>query len=131
MSLELFWRILPNAESLTSSLFSLPLSPVFPKAVRLESAYAQPQCTRYMVVVSSNGRQDTEESVVLGMDFGSADRFVVTTTACCVCVLQRPTSLEVCVCNIFNSCLFSCSSCTMGLVLPLWSDTLIHLDGDG
>ncbi|XP_014069493.2 protein phosphatase Slingshot homolog 2 isoform X1 [Salmo salar] len=65
-------------------------------AVRLESAYAQPQCTRYMVVVSSNGRQDTEESVVLGMDFGSAD-----------------------------------SSCTMGLVLPLWSDTLIHLDGDG
>ncbi|CDQ58871.1 unnamed protein product [Oncorhynchus mykiss] len=65
-------------------------------AVRLESAYAQPQCTRYMVVVSTNGRQDTEESVVLGMDFGSSD-----------------------------------SSCTMGLVLPLWSDTLIHLDGDG
>ncbi|XP_031646430.1 protein phosphatase Slingshot homolog 2 isoform X1 [Oncorhynchus kisutch] len=65
-------------------------------AVRLESAYAQPQCTRYMVVVSTNGRQDTEESVVLGLDFGSSD-----------------------------------SSCTMGLVLPLWSDTLIHLDGDG
>uniref|UniRef100_A0A6Q2ZLV4 protein-serine/threonine phosphatase n=1 Tax=Esox lucius TaxID=8010 RepID=A0A6Q2ZLV4_ESOLU len=65
-------------------------------AVRLESAYAQPQCTRYMVVVSTNGRQDTEESVVLGMDFSSAD-----------------------------------SSCTVGLVLPLWSDTLIHLDGDG
>ncbi|XP_041731301.2 protein phosphatase Slingshot homolog 2 isoform X2 [Coregonus clupeaformis] len=65
-------------------------------AVRLESAYAQPQGTRYMVVVSTNGRQDTEESVVLGMDFGSSD-----------------------------------SSCTVGLVLPLWSDTLIHLDGDG
>nr|XP_029528802.1 protein phosphatase Slingshot homolog 2-like isoform X2 [Oncorhynchus nerka] len=65
-------------------------------AVRLESAYAQPQCTRYMVVVSTNGRQDTEESVVLGLDFGSSD-----------------------------------STCTMGLVLPLWSDTLIHLDGDG
>uniref|UniRef100_A0A4W5Q792 protein-serine/threonine phosphatase n=1 Tax=Hucho hucho TaxID=62062 RepID=A0A4W5Q792_9TELE len=65
-------------------------------AVRLESAYAQPQCTRYMVVVSTNGRQDTEESVVLGLDFGCSD-----------------------------------SSCTMGLVLPLWSDTLIHLDGDG
>ncbi|XP_007236877.3 protein phosphatase Slingshot homolog 2 isoform X1 [Astyanax mexicanus] len=63
-------------------------------AVRLESAY--PQCTRYMVVVSTNGRQDTEESVVLGMDFSSSD------------------------------CL-----CTVGLVLPLWSDTLIHLDGDG
>ncbi|XP_030633990.1 protein phosphatase Slingshot homolog 2 [Chanos chanos] len=63
-------------------------------AVRLESAY--PQCTRYMVIVSTNGRQDTEESIVLGMDFSSSD-----------------------------------CSCSVGLVLPLWSDTLIHLDGDG
>ncbi|KAI4876264.1 hypothetical protein NFI96_032993 [Prochilodus magdalenae] len=63
-------------------------------AVRLESVH--PQCTRYMVVVSTNGRQDTEESVVLGMDFSPSD-----------------------------------SSCSIGLVLPLWSDTLIHLDGDG
>ncbi|XP_017559907.1 protein phosphatase Slingshot homolog 2b isoform X1 [Pygocentrus nattereri] len=63
-------------------------------AVRLESLH--PQCTRYMVVVSTNGRQDTEESVVLGMDFSPSD-----------------------------------SSCSIGLVLPLWSDTLIHLDGDG
>ncbi|XP_077579063.1 protein phosphatase Slingshot homolog 2 isoform X1 [Stigmatopora nigra] len=63
-------------------------------AVRLESSY--PQVTRYMVVVSTNGRQDTEESIVLGMDFFSSD----------MC-------------------------CTVGLVLPLWSDALIHLDGDG
>ncbi|XP_054610404.1 protein phosphatase Slingshot homolog 2b [Dunckerocampus dactyliophorus] len=63
-------------------------------AVRLESAHAQ--VTRYMVVVSTNGRQDTEESVVLGVDFSPVD-----------------------------------SSCSVGLVLPLWSDTLIHLDGDG
>uniref|UniRef100_A0AAX7THP0 protein-serine/threonine phosphatase n=1 Tax=Astatotilapia calliptera TaxID=8154 RepID=A0AAX7THP0_ASTCA len=63
-------------------------------AVRLESAHAQ--ITRYMVVVSTNGRQDTEESVVLGMDFSPVD-----------------------------------GSCSVGLVLPLWSDTLIHLDGDG
>nr|XP_020441972.1 protein phosphatase Slingshot homolog 2 isoform X2 [Monopterus albus] len=63
-------------------------------AVRLESTH--PQTTRYMVVVSTNGRQDTEESIVLGMDFVSPD-----------------------------------SCCTVGLVLPLWSDTLIHLDGDG
>uniref|UniRef100_A0A3Q0S873 Slingshot N-terminal domain-containing protein n=1 Tax=Amphilophus citrinellus TaxID=61819 RepID=A0A3Q0S873_AMPCI len=40
-------------------------------AVRLESAHAQ--VTRYMVVVSTNGRQDTEESVVLGMDFSPVD----------------------------------------------------------
>ncbi|KAL3042753.1 hypothetical protein OYC64_020637 [Pagothenia borchgrevinki] len=63
-------------------------------AVRLESAHTQ--ITRYMVVVSTNGRQDTEESVVLGMDFSPVD-----------------------------------SSCSVGMVLPLWSDTLIHLDGDG
>ncbi|XP_028277008.1 protein phosphatase Slingshot homolog 2b isoform X2 [Parambassis ranga] len=63
-------------------------------AVRLESTH--PQVTRYMVVVSTNGRQDTEESVVLGMDISPVD-----------------------------------SSCSVGLVLPLWSDTLIHLDGDG
>ncbi|XP_060115108.1 protein phosphatase Slingshot homolog 2 isoform X2 [Heteronotia binoei] len=63
-------------------------------AVRLESTYQNR--TRYMVVVSTNGRQDTEESIVLGMDFSSND-----------------------------------SMCTMGLVLPLWSDALIHLDGDG
>ncbi|CAL8365305.1 unnamed protein product [Lota lota] len=64
-------------------------------AVRLESTH--PQVTRYMVVVSTNGRQDTEESLVLGMDF------------------CPPESL----------------ACSVGLVLPLWSDTLIHLDGDG
>ncbi|XP_053222509.1 protein phosphatase Slingshot homolog 2 isoform X2 [Podarcis raffonei] len=63
-------------------------------AVRLESTYQNR--TRYMVVVSTNGRQDTEESIVLGMDFSCND-----------------------------------SVCTMGLVLPLWSDALIHLDGDG
>lgn len=42
------------------------------QAVRLESIHAQ--VTRYMVVVSTNGRQDTEESVVLGMDFSPVDR---------------------------------------------------------
>ncbi|CAN0335367.1 unnamed protein product [Lampetra fluviatilis] len=64
-------------------------------AVRLESGY--PQRTRYMVVVYTNGRQDTEESIVLGMDFPSRES----------------------------------NTCTIGLVLPLWSDTKIHLDGDG
>uniref|UniRef100_A0A8C9Y2L4 protein-serine/threonine phosphatase n=1 Tax=Sander lucioperca TaxID=283035 RepID=A0A8C9Y2L4_SANLU len=47
-------------------------------AVRLESAHTP--ITRYMVVVSTNGRQDTEESVVLGMDFSPVDRgFSVST----------------------------------------------------
>lgn len=48
-------------------------SPSFLQAVRLESTYQNR--TRYMVVVSTNGRQDTEESIVLGMDFSSNDRY--------------------------------------------------------
>uniref|UniRef100_A0A673ZAB3 Slingshot N-terminal domain-containing protein n=1 Tax=Salmo trutta TaxID=8032 RepID=A0A673ZAB3_SALTR len=43
-------------------------------AVRLESTSYQG--TRYMVVISTNGRQDTEESLVLGMDCSPADRCV-------------------------------------------------------
>ncbi|XP_045441598.1 protein phosphatase Slingshot homolog 1 isoform X2 [Pipistrellus kuhlii] len=64
-------------------------------AVRLESAWAER--ARYMVVVDSSGRQDTEESILLGVDFSSKES----------------------------------KSCTIGMVLRLWSDTKIHLDGDG
>ncbi|XP_006870564.1 PREDICTED: protein phosphatase Slingshot homolog 1 [Chrysochloris asiatica] len=64
-------------------------------AVRLESAWADR--IRYMVVVDSSGRQDTEESILLGVDFSSKES----------------------------------KSCTIGMVLRLWSDTKIHLDGDG
>ncbi|XP_029102066.1 protein phosphatase Slingshot homolog 1 isoform X2 [Scleropages formosus] len=64
-------------------------------AVRLESAWTDR--VRYMVVVYTNGRQDTEENILLGMDFTNKDS----------------------------------KSCSIGMVLPLWSDTKIHLDGDG
>ncbi|KAJ8263659.1 hypothetical protein COCON_G00161160 [Conger conger] len=64
-------------------------------AVRLESAWSDR--VRYMVVVYTNGRQDTEENILLGMDFINKDS----------------------------------KSCSIGMVLPLWSDTKIHLDGDG
>ncbi|XP_063081863.1 protein phosphatase Slingshot homolog 1 isoform X4 [Cavia porcellus] len=64
-------------------------------AVRLESAWADR--VRYMVVVYSSGRQDTEENILLGVDFSSKES----------------------------------KSCTIGMVLRLWSDTKIHLDGDG
>ncbi|XP_023054617.1 protein phosphatase Slingshot homolog 1 isoform X3 [Piliocolobus tephrosceles] len=50
-----------------------------------------------MVVVYSSGRQDTEENILLGVDFSSKES----------------------------------KSCTIGMVLRLWSDTKIHLDGDG
>ncbi|KAK7934115.1 hypothetical protein WMY93_005011 [Mugilogobius chulae] len=52
---------------------------------------------RYMVVVYTSGRQDTEENILLGIDFTNRD----------------------------------CKSCSVGMVLPLWSDAKIHLDGDG
>ncbi|XP_068594452.1 protein phosphatase Slingshot homolog 1 [Brachionichthys hirsutus] len=64
-------------------------------AVRLESAWSDR--VRYMVVVYTSGRQDTEENILLGIDFISKE----------------------------------CKSCSIGMVLPLWSDTKIHLDGDG
>ncbi|XP_021573917.1 protein phosphatase Slingshot homolog 1 [Carlito syrichta] len=64
-------------------------------AVRLESAWVDR--VRYMVVVYSSGRQDTEENILLGVDFSSKES----------------------------------KSCTIGMVLRLWSDTKIHLDGDG
>lgn len=31
----------------------------------------------------------------------------------------------------FPLCPVSSPSCTLGLVLPLWSDTQVYLDGDG
>ncbi|XP_004470238.2 protein phosphatase Slingshot homolog 1 isoform X2 [Dasypus novemcinctus] len=64
-------------------------------AVRLESAWTDR--VRYMVVVYSSGRQDTEENILLGVDFSSKES----------------------------------KSCSIGMVLRLWSDTKIHLDGDG
>ncbi|XP_072288638.1 protein phosphatase Slingshot homolog 1 isoform X2 [Eucyclogobius newberryi] len=64
-------------------------------AVRLESAWSDR--VRYMVVVYTSGRQDTEENILLGIDFTNRD----------------------------------CKSCSVGMVLPLWSDAKIHLDGDG
>ncbi|KAM6986490.1 protein phosphatase Slingshot homolog 1 [Aplochiton taeniatus] len=64
-------------------------------AVRLESGWSDR--VRYMVVVYTNGRQDTEENILLGMDFTDKDS----------------------------------KNCSIGMVLPLWSDTKIHLDGDG
>ncbi|XP_029372293.1 protein phosphatase Slingshot homolog 1 [Echeneis naucrates] len=64
-------------------------------AVRLESGWSDR--VRYMVVIYTNGHQDTEENIVLGMDFTDKDG----------------------------------KNCSIGMVLPLWSDTNIHLDGDG
>jgi hypothetical protein len=61
-------------------------------AVKLESSYGH--LDRYMVVVSTMGRQDTEESLILGVD-------IVDNMA------------------------------SIGMVLAIWGDTAINLDGDG
>lgn len=42
------------------------------QAVRLESGWTER--VRYMVVIYTNGHQDTEENIVLGMDFADKDR---------------------------------------------------------
>ncbi|XP_075440079.1 protein phosphatase Slingshot homolog isoform X2 [Ascaphus truei] len=64
-------------------------------AVRLEPVRS---ClTRYLLVVSSMGRSNEEETILLGVDFphnGSP-------------------------------------GCTIGTVLPVWSNTQVFLDGDG
>ena len=73
-------------------VWSMYLFLPFLQAVKLESIV--PSRVRYMAVVSTMGRQDTEESVILGIDI----------------VNQRS---------------------TIGMVLPVWSGTLIRLDGDG
>lgn len=65
------------------------------QAVRLESWVEDHR--RYLVIISTTGRQDTEESIIVGCDFETRDS----------------------------------TTCTIGLVLPLWSGTTIMLDGDG
>lgn len=52
--------------------FCLVYSPSVPQAVRLESGWSER--VRYMVVIYTNGHQDTEENIVLGMDFTDKDR---------------------------------------------------------
>lgn len=54
---------------LTPELNLLVSSPL--KAVRLESSWSER--VRYMVVVYTSGRQDTEENILLGVDFTSKD----------------------------------------------------------
>ncbi|ELK31462.1 Protein phosphatase Slingshot like protein 1 [Myotis davidii] len=126
-------------------------------AVRLESAWAER--VRYMVVVDSSGRQDTEESILLGVDFSSkesalpapvsalssgsperkeSDTVLGGLTLGAIRVLEtRALSLEgflkevTAVVNTQSVQEPAHKSCTIGMVLRLWSDTKIHLDGDG
>lgn len=69
-----YTRSCSSVKSILISLMSTTTRVSADQAVRLESVHTH--ITRYMVVVSTNGRQDTEESVVLGMDFSPIDRWV-------------------------------------------------------
>lgn len=53
-----------------------------PQAVRLESGWSER--VRYMVVIYTNGHQDTEENIVLGMDFTDRDRYIYLWAAVCL-----------------------------------------------
>nr|XP_033776235.1 protein phosphatase Slingshot homolog 3 isoform X2 [Geotrypetes seraphini] len=64
-------------------------------AVRLESA--RTYRIRYLMVVSTLGSCDEDETILLGVNFPSD----------------------------------GCNRCTIGMVLPLWSNTQVFLDGDG
>ena len=55
------------------------------QAVRLESAWSDR--VRYMVVVYTSGRQDTEENILLGIDFSNKDRCVWVWARSHVCSL--------------------------------------------
>lgn len=90
--------------------------------MRLESGWSER--VRYMVVIYTNGHQDTEENIVLGMDFPDKDRYSLF-QATTFCVLS---DYLICWNDIL---LISSKNCSIGMVLPLWSDTNIHLDGDG
>ncbi|XP_071848538.1 uncharacterized protein [Apostichopus japonicus] len=79
-------------QHLQSIFFLLRSQDTITLAVRLENIYDQ--YVRYMVLVSTLGVDDTEETIILGVD------------------LQN-------------------SNCTVGLVLPIWGDTGISMDGDG
>lgn len=71
------WSVEPtDAIKLSSStVYCGPVSIIdvywFPQAVRLESGWSER--VRYMVVVYTSGHQDTEENIVLGMDFTDKD----------------------------------------------------------
>ncbi|XP_034494611.1 protein phosphatase Slingshot homolog 1 isoform X8 [Ailuropoda melanoleuca] len=100
-------------------------------AVRLESAWAER--VRYMVVVDSSGRQDTEESILLGVDFSSKERFSFRAPPPSASASSGDRSGYP---GFHLAFLFvwearALKSCTIGMVLRLWSDTKIHLDGDG
>lgn len=105
------------------------------QAVQLESVSTVR--VRYLIIVSTLASK--QESVLLGMDFPNLERCVcVCGPTCCNAALsQRKLQIEFLFGEWFliTLLLFAlpvCSDlCTIGLVLPVWSDTQVFLDGDG
>lgn len=96
--------------------------PCLPQAAQLEAA--RPPRLRYLLVVSTREHLSQDETVLLGVDFpdsrweqGKQGRG------------ERKGDAEETVAFLLSPA--SSSSCTLGLVLPLWSDTQVYLDGDG
>lgn len=95
------------------------------EAVQLESVSSVR--VRYLIVVSTLGNK--EESLLLGMDFPNSERF-----GCARSMTQKLKAeiLWLIRLSFVPSTPPPCSDhCTIGLVMPIWSDTQVYLDGDG
>lgn len=66
-TISLFLFSLPLSPSLSPCLPPLPPSLSSPQAVELENSFSRP-VTKYLVIVTTNGYLDTEETIVLGTE---------------------------------------------------------------
>lgn len=82
---------------------------------------------RYLLIVTTTSHK--QESLLLGMDFKNVNRSAKHQ----VCIINVSViELLPCLPKLTPSYLLSLSDdCTIGLVLPVWSDTQVYLDGDG
>lgn len=92
------------------------------QAAQLEAA--RPPRLRYLLVVSTRERVSQDETVLLGVDFPDS-RLGAGRAREGGKKGRRWGTIA------FPLCPASSHHCTLGLVLPLWSDTQVYLDGDG
>lgn len=97
------------------------------QAIRLESSREGEY--RYIALVSTMGRQDTEESVILGLDCTTSDSSQNSSTSLTVpSSATTPTSPTP---HVGAGAYGGIASATIGLVLPIWMGMKVRLSGDG
>ena len=93
------------------------------QAIRLENQRDNEH--RYMALVSTMGRQDTEESVILGLDCTTT----APTTTTPATPPSSPTTPGAAAAVPFEG--RGVALATIGLVLPIWMGMKVRLNGDG